>query len=148
MIRVLRILALFIPVILGGFIYLIFRTEKLIMFSWFEYLNLSGKVNVIQNFRNIFSFPDWFIYSFPDGLWVFSYTAISLEIWKNSINSQNICWILSIPIVAVFSEFLQLFKIIPGTFDLLDVIFYFLGIIIPYYISTIIIFKSKKHEKT
>lgn len=147
MTRILRTIIFFIPVILGGLIYIIFRTEKLLMFQWFEDLSLSDKITTIQEFRNIFAFPDWIIYSLPDGLWMFSYTAISLEIWKHSIMRQNIFWIFSIPIVAISSEFLQSFKIIPGTFDYIDLIFYVFGIILPYCISTKIIFNTKKHEK-
>jgi len=141
MFRIIKIIVLSLPVILGGLIYLIFRNESLIMFSWIEYLSMSNEINTIQNFRNIISFPKWFIYSLPDGLWIFSYTAISLEVWKHSINNQNIFWIFSIPVIAVLSEFLQLSKIIPGTFDPADLIFYFLGIILSFCISAKIIFK-------
>lgn len=144
MIQGLRIIISFLPLILGGFIYIIFRTETLIMFHWFKYLNLSNEINIIKNFRTAYSFPSWFIYNLPDALWIFSYTGISLEIWKHSITRQNIFWIFSIPIIAVLSEFLQLFKIVPGTFDFLDVTFYLLGTISSFYISTKIIFNTKK----
>lgn len=135
MIRALKIAALFIPVVVGGFIYIIFRTERLIMFHWFEYVSLSHQINILKNLRTIYSFPSWFIYSLPDGLWTFSYVAVSLQIWKFSITCQNVFWIFSIPISAVLSEFLQLFRLIPGTFDPIDIIFYLLGASIPYYLS-------------
>jgi hypothetical protein len=147
MIQGLRIMVYFLPLILGGFIYIIFRTETLIMFHWFKYLNFSDEINIIKNIKPVQYFPNWFIYNLPDGLWIFSYTAISLEIWKHSITRQNIFWVFSIPIIAVLSEFLQLFKIIPGTFDFLDVTFYILGTISSFYILTKIIFNTKKHEK-
>ncbi|WEK68742.1 MAG: hypothetical protein P0Y62_12885 [Candidatus Chryseobacterium colombiense] len=147
MIRFLRIVIFFLPIISGGLIYIIFRTEKLIMFRWFEYFSLSDGINLIKKLKNIYSFPSWFIYNLPDGLWIFSYTAISLEIWKHSITKQNIFWIFSIPLIAVLSEIFQLFKIIPGTFDFIDIIFYLSGIFLAYFISTIIIFNTKKHEK-
>jgi len=131
-IRTLKIILLFFPVVLGGLIYIIFRTDRLIMYHWFEYLNLSDEINTIKSLKNILSFPDWFIYSLPDGLWVFSYTALSLEIWKSSITQRSFFWIFSIPIVAVMSEFLQLFKIIPGTFDIIDTAFYLIGITLPF----------------
>lgn len=144
MIQSLRIIIYFLPLILGGFIYIIFRTETLIMFHWLKYLTFSDEINIIKNFRTVYSFPSWFIYNLPDALWIFSYTGISLEIWKHSITRQNIFWIFSIPIIAVLSEFLQFFKIVPGTFDFLDVTFYLLGTISSFYISTKIIFNTKK----
>jgi len=131
-IRTLKIILLFFPVVLGGLIYIIFRTDRLIMYHWFEYLNLSDEINTIKSLKNILSLPDWFIYSLPDGLWVFSYTALSLEIWRSPITQRSFFWIFSIPIVAVMSEFLQLFKIIPGTFDLIDTAFYLIGITLPF----------------
>ncbi|MET3537027.1 hypothetical protein SAMN05216324_105157 [Chryseobacterium limigenitum] len=90
MIRNLRIIILFLPVILGGFIYIIFRPESLIMFRWFKYLSISNEINIIQNLRNIYSFPPWLVYSLPDGLWIFSYTTLSLEIWRYSISRNFI----------------------------------------------------------
>lgn len=147
MIRNLRIITFLFPVILGGIIYIIFRTERLVMFRWFDYLNLSNEITIIQNLREVFSFPGWFVYSLPDGLWVFSYTSISLEIWKHSITKQNIFWIFGIPAIAVSSEFLQLFKLISGTFDFIDILFYVFGVIISYYISAKLIFNIKNHEK-
>lgn len=147
MIRNLRIVTFLFPVILGGIIYIVFRTERLIMFRWFEYLSISSEITIIQNLREVFSFPGWFIYSLPDGLWVFSYTSISLEIWKNSITKQNSFWIFGVPAVAIASEVLQLFKVIPGTFDLTDIFFYVFGMILSYYISTKLIFNIKNHEK-
>ena len=131
-IHILKTALLFTPVVLGGLIYIIFRTDRLIMFHWFEYLNLSDEINTIKSLKNILSLPDWFIYSLPDGLWIFSYIHISLEIWKFSITRQNIFWIFSIPITAIASEIFQLFKIIPGTFDLVDIIFYLIGIALPF----------------
>jgi len=114
------------------------------MFQWFKYITISDKIMLIKSYRTAYSFPHWFIYNLPDGLWIFSYTAISLEIWKHSITRQNIFWIFSIPITAISSEFFQFFKIISGTFDFLDAAFYSVGTIFPYHISTKIILNTKK----
>lgn len=132
MLNVFKIIILLIPVILGGLIYIIFRTEKLIMFCWFDYLHLTSEINIAKSFRNTYAFPDWFIYSFPDGLWIFSYTAISLKIWKSSMNQNSFFWILSIPVASILSEFLQFLNIIPGTFDFTDLLFYLIGIVLPF----------------
>lgn len=145
--RILKIIALFLPILLGGIIYILFRTEKLVMFHWFEYLNVTQEICALKSYSNRVILPDWFIYSLPDGLWIYSYTSISLEIWKYSIAKHNFFWIFSIPIIAVLSECFQFFKIIPGTFDFIDLIFYLLGITIPYYISTKTIFNTTKYEK-
>lgn len=147
MLRNMRIIIFFFPVILGGFIYITFRTNNLLMFNWFENLGLSNEIIFIRNLKNNFSFPNWVIYNLPDGLWLFSYTAILLEIWDYLIDKKTFFWIFSIPLAAILSEILQLFKIIPGTFDLTDIGFYLLGTIIPFYLLPKIIFNTKKNEK-
>lgn len=82
------------------------------------------------------SLPDWFLFSLPDGLWIFSYTSLVLLIWRNKINRENFFWIAIIPILIILSELGQLFNIVPGTFDLIDVLLYSLGAILPILIFT------------
>lgn len=87
--------------------------------------------------------PGWFLYSLPDGLWIFSYICLILYIWKNTLTKQNLIWIFIIPFIAVFSEFAQLFKIIPGKFDNIDLLFYTLGLLLP----LIIFYKNLKFKQ-
>ncbi|GAA4032618.1 hypothetical protein GCM10022386_16070 [Flavobacterium cheonhonense] len=57
----------------------------------------------------------------PDGLWVYSFSALLYLIW-----SENFRWltkILFVPLVVLcVMEFLQYLKIISGTFDYNDVL--------------------------
>ena len=122
--------------ILGSLIYVFFRTTTLRMFCWFGQLNI---LSFIDRFRVSTLFlknylPNWFLYSLPDGLWIFSYLSLALYIWKNELKSENLFWIFSIPIIAIGSEIGQLIKIIPGTFDIIDLIIYVLGTILPFII--------------
>lgn len=75
--------------------------------------------------------PDWILYSLPDGLWLSSYICLVLMFWKNRINKVSAVWIFGMPIIAISSEAGQFFKIIPGTFDWMDVIMYLLGTLFP-----------------
>ncbi len=113
------------------------------MFNWFENTFCS---NLFQNLRSLFNpyyniLPDWTIYSLPDGLWLFSYMALMLLIWKNKVNNNNAFWIFSVPLLVLCHEFGQLFKIFPGTFDIADIIFYLFGILLP---LTLFTFKRKQ----
>ena len=125
----------FLSLFIGCLIYIAFRQETLILFTWFD-------ISYVLEFRLItlpFSqiLPNWFLYSLPDGLWVFSYVTISLVYWKNVINKQNIFWIIIIPCIGLSSEIGQLFNILPGTFDKSDLLMYFVGTISPF-----LLFKS------
>ncbi|MFA5404158.1 MAG: hypothetical protein WC358_04420 [Ignavibacteria bacterium] len=123
-----------VPVFIGALIYILFRTDSLQMYRWFEYLKISGFIYSFRDSVNIF--PEGYfkilINTIPNGLWAFSYSAFLLVIWKNEITSHNYYYFIFIPIIAVMSEFMQLFGIVSGTFDILDVISYAFGSILPF----------------
>lgn len=127
-----------LPLLIGGLIYILFRTESLLMFKWFTFINIANPIELLREttIPTMDYFPSWFIYSFPDALWIFSYMSITLLIWRNEINKQNYFWIFIMPIISILSEVGQLLNIFPGTFDLIDLIFYVLGFISPLLIFT------------
>lgn len=122
--------------LLGGVIYILFRVSSLRMFSWFETIGINlVESNLRKNSILIAQyFPDWFLYSLPDGLWIFSYVCLMFCIWRKSISKQNIFWISIVPLTAVGSEFLQIFGLVQGTFDMVDVLCYLIGFILPFLI--------------
>ena len=108
------------------------------MFKWFDGLALGKPIHYLREMtltQKAF-FPDWLLFSLPDGLWVFSYVSLILWLWDNKLNGINSVWIFLIPFVAIASEFGQLIGIVPGTFDITDLIFYILGTTLPIIIYT------------
>ena len=138
------ILGCLFSILSGGLIYVLFRQDSLKMFSWFESVNLSNSISEMRLFTLPLSIylPDWFLYSLPDGLWLFSYVSFLLVVWRNIISKYNIHWVLLVPLIAIFSELGQLIKFIPGTFDVVDLCSYFLGAVLP-----ILIFANLKTNK-
>ena len=134
-----------LTLLLGGLVYISFRQDTLKMFSWFDRLNILEAISDFRLFTLPLSvhLPNWFLYSFPDGLWLFSYISLLLIVWDNTISKHNIHWLLLLPTVAITSEIGQLFAIVPGTFDVLDLTFYLLGTILP-----ILIFNNSKTIKS
>ncbi|MDC9722332.1 MAG: hypothetical protein PSN34_06110 [Urechidicola sp.] len=129
-----RIIIGILPVIVGGLIYLTYRADTLIMFSWFNKIGLSEIVDLLrsnQYLQNL-TIPDWIKFSLPDALWLFSFTYITLMIWENKINRQSVFWIFLAPIIGIFSEIGQLVGIIPGTFDTIDLILLIIAAILPF----------------
>ena len=127
------IINIFLPIILGGFIYIVYRSEELMLFSWFNYFGLENFIDFFR--KNIFlssKVPFWFKYNLPDGLWVYSFTSFMLLIWRNEINGNNIFWFFLFPIVACVGEIFQFYKILPGTYDFLDILFYLILGYIPF----------------
>lgn len=124
--------------VLGGMLYLSFRSDTLVMFSWLDKINLLEPISELRLITLPFldNLPNWFLYSLPDGLWLFSYLCVLLVIWDNRISKQNIQWFLLVPLLAMFSEIGQIFGIVPGTFDIIDLLFYFGGAVLPVLIYT------------
>jgi hypothetical protein len=122
-----------LSIILGGFIYIMFRTDSLVMFGWFEQLGISEYIHDLRGNGNI-SYTGairTFINTVPGGLWTFSYSVFLLLIWNMEINSRNVFYFIFIPVAAIASEIFQLTGIISGTFDYLDIISYMSGAMLP-----------------
>ena len=119
------------PLLIGGFTYLFFRSDSLLMFTWCNSIGILSEIKYIRNILFEIKFPSWVIYNLPDGLWVFSYVNLMLIIWKCKIKKNSIIWISFIPILAIVSELLQLNGLVFGTFDWRDILFYLLGSMIP-----------------
>ena len=137
-----------LTLLLGGMIYISFRSTTLKMFDWFDTINLLDAISTFRVFTLPFSvnLPHWFLYSLPDGLWLFSYLSLLLFIWNNKISKQNMHWLLLLPILAISSEIGQFFGIVPGTFDIIDLIFYTAGSVLPILFFTTLT-QINYHEK-
>ena len=136
----------FLTLLTSGLIYIAFRTETLAMFKWFRIIHLDTPIEYLRvlTMDSKEFLPSWFLFSLPDGLWIFSYLSLSLLIWGNRITRENIFWIGIIPLTAIVSEIGQLFNVVPGTFDLIDLTFYLFATIMPIFLFTnLLTFKTK-----
>jgi hypothetical protein len=134
----------FFSIFLGGLIYILFRPTNLVMFEWFDELNLTELFNLLRLYflpvKN--SLPEWFIYSLPDGLWLLSFNLLMIQIWINESKFYQWFWTTILPTIAVSYEIGQLLNIFSGTFDPNDLLFYSLAIIL-----IVINKKSMNYEK-
>jgi hypothetical protein len=134
------------PLLLGGILYILFRSTTLRMFKWFSLVGLEHTIHSAQT--NVFELknyiPSWIYFSLPDGLWIYSFTSAILIYWYN--DNQKVRFWLLIPFISgILIEIFQCFKLFPGTFDSLDLVFSILGL----FLSKIIInHKLKQNEKT
>ena len=73
-----------LPVLIGLFIYILFRPDRIIMFDWFALLGIAESISDLrENSPSNSKVPSWIIYNLPDGLWVYSLTALMLIIWQD-----------------------------------------------------------------
>ena len=120
------LLAVILPIVIGGLIYLLFRTESLLMFSWAEHLSLTelisrGRTAAAPLLPHV---PGFVLFSVPDGVWVFSATAFFARLWHDGPLWMRAGWIGVVPAMAIGGELGQIVGLVPGTFDVLDMIAY------------------------
>jgi hypothetical protein len=133
-----------LSLILGSFIYILFRPKTLMMFHWADTL---GLMNSIESMRySIIGFkknvPKWFIFSLPFSLWVLAYLLFIDAIWVNTQSWSRNIWFLIIPIIAILSEFAQSIYVIPGKYDWGDLATIIIAIIFGAFITSILNFKK------
>ena len=128
-----RIIIGTLPVIVGGLIYLTYRTDTLLMFGWFNKIGLSDTIELLrsnQQMQNL-TIPSWVKFSLPDALWLFSFNYVLLTLWNFNLNRQSAFWLFLAPTIGLFSEVGQLIGVVPGTFDVMDLLLLLIATLIP-----------------
>lgn len=110
---------IFTPILLGSSIYLLFRSENTLLFQWVKTIGLESFLFALRENSLSITIPNWLLYSLPDGLWVYAFTAALLLFWQG----KNSFWIWIPIFTSVLFEVAQATKIIQGTFDVLDILF-------------------------
>lgn len=112
--------------LIGGSIYLLFRPDNLLMFSWADALGLSPSIHSLRQ-SLAYAAPDSFVACcLPNGLWTASYLLMTAAAVPARHKPDIVLWGYSLPVMALVLEFLQLLHAIPGVFDPLDVLCYVL----------------------
>ena len=116
-----------LSLILGFLIYIFFRPNNLI---YNNFISFPIKINIESN--SIFT--NFFIYSFPNGLWSFSYSQLIFHIYKDY--GVKVILLSSLMVfLGIIIEILQFHGFINGYFDLIDFFTYISFHIIILYIQ-------------
>ena len=122
------LVAVVLPVLAGAGIYTLWRSKNLLVFTWYRWVGLSPWVMDLRReaarVRHII--PGVILYSLPDALWVYSFTALLGFIWSGQRSGiGRRLWIMLPLALGVGGEFGQLWHVVPGTFDWADLGAYF-----------------------
>lgn len=134
----------FLPVLIGGSLYVTFRSKTIRLFDWLERIGLE---EILHGFRSIIipykkDIPSWIYYSLPDGLWVYAFASALIIYWNQEIEKVKY-WLL-VPIVSgTFLEIAQGLNLLQGTFDFLDLAF----TILPLILSVTINYNFKQNDE-
>ena len=116
--------------LLGGLVYVIYRDKSLLMFDWYDALGISNEIDGLRSLFQGEGIYGWVKYSLPDGLWAFSYMFLVDTIWNGTKSLCSYIFVYSLPTLALLSEFLQYFGLVPGVFDWMDVASYLFAILL------------------
>jgi hypothetical protein len=114
-------IAVFAAILGGMAIYVFFRdTNNMLLFRFLPKWSFINTLYFPLTAKTIWS--NMFIYNLPYGLWCLSGLLFVRAVWLTDIKWGNIYGIVYIAIVMSY-VFLKLPGIIPGTFDIFDLVF-------------------------
>jgi len=83
------------------------------------------------------SVPSWVLFSLPFALWVLAYMLIVDAVWINSFSALRHAWFWCMPVIAIAAELAQIKNMIPGYFDLADLIAIMIAASIALFVTSI-----------
>lgn len=133
-----------LPILFGGIIYVCFRTKRLILFDWLDFVGLNQIVDIIRDYSTPIAayLPEQFIYSLPAGLWLYSFISFNILTWKKVNNGIRILWFWIPIIISILSEIFQYNGLLRGTYSNTDIVYYVFFAILSY-----VNLMRKKNEK-
>ncbi len=144
------IIHVIMPLFIGGLLYVLFRDNNLKMFNWFYQIGIGGFVESIRMhvLPLKYYFPSWVLYNLPGSLWTYSLTVFIIFNFNRRLDRTSFFWISLGPLLSIGMEILQLFGLIKGTFDITDLIFYIIAIILSFsHISNIKQYYNRHEQK-
>lgn len=117
--------------LIGGSIYLLYRSKTLSIFRWCKFFNIDDWIDSLrEKYAHHIIISDWIKYSLPDGLWILSYLLLINALWGKSKSHLQYFWLLILPLTAVCTEIMQSLNLLYGTFDIVDIYCYLLPLLI------------------
>ena len=114
---------------IAGGIYVLFRTESLILFEWFRWVHLMPMIAEIRTITLPLAkgFPKWVLFSLPDGLWLLSFLLFVRTVWIDASKRAMWMWAGAGLVCSFGHELLQALGLVSGTFDWSDVLAYLIA---------------------
>lgn len=117
-----KIIIAMMAMFVGGIIYILWRSNSLIMFTWFDALGVRSQVVMLREHAELYSsiFPCWVFFSLPQALWFFSGMVAFNCVWGKYDVLSKWLWLIVFCSVAFGFEFGQYIGLVSGYFDIFD----------------------------
>ena len=121
-----------IPVLVGGLVYLSWRTDSLYMFHWLKRTGLDESVLLLRETLSSTKqyLPRFVLYSLPDAAWVYSCSFFMIWLWKDGPKWKLWLWGSIGAVLGIGGELGQSYGIIPGTYDTVDLLLCTLSVVL------------------
>jgi hypothetical protein len=118
-----------LPLVAGILIYVLWRSPSLLVFDWLEMIGLQPAAVLVRELAAPFepSIPPWVLFNLPDGLWTYSMASAVLLTWQNRSGRGWIGWYAAAATLPIAGEIAQMFGLLPGTYEAMDLLFDGLG---------------------
>ena len=124
-----------LPLLVSVTIYMLFRSKAFAVIHLFHLDCAKESLTNLQLFCQPLKalLPAWILYSLPDGLWTYAFTAYFVCRLRNDPPStMKVCYLLLTPTLSITFETAQYFHLLPGTFDLTDLALNCAGALLPF----------------
>lgn len=115
----------------GAGIYFTSRPESIFLNQWLAQISGGSLFHFFQSFLPGSLLPGWIVFSLPDALWMLALTLLVLLIWDFKVNRKSIPWIGLAVCSGLLFELLQVFHIVRGTFDIVDLMLILVAALVP-----------------
>ena len=110
--------------VVGGMIYVSFRPTSLLLFHSLDFLGLSAGVDAWRDLVSGWQPHEFIVYSLPGGLWAAAYILLTHGLLAYQPTTLRVGIASLIPLTGIGSELLQRWGLLPGTFDIADLLCY------------------------
>jgi hypothetical protein len=99
-----------LPIFFGAAIYVLWRSDSLVLFSWLRFTKLAVVTNQLRGAWSAsrHDIPASVIFCLPDALWVYAFTSATRQIWAGRSGSAgSVIWPgvpLLLPLVSEFGQ--------------------------------------------
>ena len=111
------------PLLVGGSLYLLYREQRLLMFTWIKTINGEEYLKRLRELLIFYNFEldDWIIYSLPNALWLYSLLSFINGVWKPYKVTNRLLLIITF-FGIILIEYLQKVNWITGTYCSIDLL--------------------------
>jgi hypothetical protein len=123
----LKLLSPALSITLGGFIYILFRENNILLNIYIRkgfILDLSNYIAQLK-IKNSLIF-DVTVNSLPGGLWAYTLIRVIGLIWDKDQYTTYYFFCFFALLIIIIPEILQYFGLLPGVFDIKDMVVYFI----------------------